>query len=263
MLSIHAMGNIPFATAGTPPRFLIVEGEIGSGKTTLLDHAEHELGGYRVILVHEPVDEWVRTGILKLFYEDPKAFAYEFQTAAFATRVTAIRAALVSDAARIVAPAAIRAADPRPTLFILERSPETDRLFMELQFESGAVDPRLRAVYESWAGVWTDMLHGAHPDLPDPAVVAAAPRVYLKTPLSVCQARVAGRARRAASGEGYVSFEYQAQLRRAHEAVLQGLHPDAYPHLARCASRVLVVEDAMDGETDYPAICRRIGEFLG
>lgn len=199
---------------------LIVEGEIAAGKTELATALAARLAamGLRVRLVLEPVERWKQVRILQKFYGDPARHGYGFQTYAFATRVAEIESAVRSD--------------PSADVYILERSPATDRIFMELQRE--LVDPVEMEMYQAWCQAWELML---------PIDLARAKVVYLKTSLSACMARLASRHREGETGEaakhdgtatGGVSVEYQERLRRAHEAFLLGAHKGEFPGLASC-----------------------------
>lgn len=186
------------------PQVLIIESEIGGGKSTLgpLLAAEAGRRGTRAVFVPEPAAEWA--DILPRFYADPARWAYAFQTFVYATRIRAVQRAV--------------AAHPDAQLFVLERSPVTDEIFMELQ--RGCVAPVEMEMYEVWRRTFAPLL---------PLDLAAAAVVYLQPSLDVCMARVAGRAR---AGEAALPRAYQERLRRAHEALLLGAHADEFPRLA-------------------------------
>jgi deoxyadenosine/deoxycytidine kinase len=188
---------------------IIIEGEIGAGKTELAKAMAATLKGrgLNVCVVFEPVGQWEKAGALQLFYSDPARHAYGFQSYVYATRIMAITAAFVGN--------------PVADIFILERSPATDLIFMELQRE--AAGPVAMQMYGTWCGAWRRML---------PIDLGAARVLYLKTSLENCMLRVAGRGRTgevAASKPAGVSAEYQARLRRAHEAFFCGLHAEEFP----------------------------------
>ena len=205
-----------------PPQVFIIEGEIGAGKTELALGLAGALRarGVEVALALEPVELWKQSGILELFYADPARYAYAFQTYVFATRVAAINAAL--------------AATPGAHVALLERSPATDQIFMELQRDQ--VSPVEMAMYYTWCGEYARLL---------PLDLATARVLYLKPDIAVCMARVAGRHRAGEVGDdarvgddapqsGGVTRDYQLRLRRAHEAFFQGLHHGEFPHLPVC-----------------------------
>lgn len=191
----------------------MVEGEIGAGKTELATAIAGALQQYdlKVCLILEPVDRWVEVGILKKFYDDPSRFAYSFQTYVYATRIMAISNAVASM--------------PDADVFILERSPATDRIFAALQ--KGNLDPTEQEMYSTWCDTYDRML---------PLDLSEAKVLYLKTGLEQCMSRVSSRDRQGEITEekkdsGGVSIEYQASLRRAHEAFFQGIHRDEFPDL--------------------------------
>ena len=212
-----------FEAAGS--KIIIVESEIGAGKSTLLPALAEglERRGWRPVLVYEPVDEW--NGILEKFYADPARWAYAFQTFVYSTRIAAIRRAV---AAARAAPSVSLA----PLVFVLERSPITDEIFMELQ--RGAVADVEMEMYEVWRRTFAPLL---------PIDLARAAVLYLKPDLDTCMRRIAQRKRAGeienatsavstGAAKTGISFEYQARLRRAHEALLQGLHAEEFPRLA-------------------------------
>jgi deoxyadenosine/deoxycytidine kinase len=204
------------APAGAPVSapVIIVEGEIGAGKTELVKAIAGALSarGLNTCTILEPVDKWKEIGILQLFYGDPRRYAYSFQTYVYATRIMAIAAAI--------------AANPSADVYILERSPATDLIFMELQRD--LAEPAELQMYKTWCEAWRLML---------PIDLARARILYLKTSLGCCMARVAARCREGEVPAGApdnkpaagVSLEYQARLRRAHEAFFQRLHTNEFP----------------------------------
>jgi deoxyadenosine/deoxycytidine kinase len=206
---------------------IVIEGEIGAGKTELAKAiaAELEARGSNVCLVLEPVETWKETGILEQFYKNPRRHAYSFQTFVYATRVDAINRAV--------------AVNPAADVYILERSPATDLIFMELQRDE--VSPVEMQMYKVWRDCWRRAL---------PIDLAAARVLYLKTSLGQCMARVAQRSRAGEVCEtaAGVTAGYQARLRRAHEAFLLGLHADEFPLMPEspfAREAVTVIEPAI------------------
>jgi len=204
------------------PRVIIVESEIGGGKSTLLPALAAGLArrGFQAVTVEEPVGEW--KGVLEKFYADPVRWAYSFQTLVYVTRICAIRQAFENAIASV--------ADANTLVFVLERSPLTDEIFMELQ--RGVVSDTEMDMYEVWRREFAPLL---------PFDLANAAVLYLKPDLATCMRRVAMRQRAGETASGAnsacsactcgVTLEYQARLRRAHEALLQGLHGDEFPRL--------------------------------
>jgi deoxyadenosine/deoxycytidine kinase len=235
------------------PITVVIDGEIGAGKTTLIEHVRKalEARGVKAVVVPEPVGEWKRVGILQAFYADKPPelrgpVTYNFQTYTFLTRI--------QETQRVVAE------HPDADVYLLERSVLTDRfVFMELQREM--VGPILMEMYDKWWGLWTQLM----PIQPQKII-------YLKPTIDNCQSRVAARAREGEVGEGGgktadetdreeasarggVSAGYQARLRRAHEAYLQGLHPDEFPGMPPrpFAPENVIVVDGTLADHDFSA----------
>lgn len=171
-------------------KVFVFDGLIGAGKTTVMKHLTEHLTsrGHKVHPVYEPVDEWRKSGMLGWFYEDPSANSYAFQTYVYTTRVQAI----------------LSAAKEHPdSILLLERSPETDRLFMEMLRE--AMLPALYQAYQSWCSIHDQML---------PFKISDATFVYLRPSLDVCMRRLRDRARDEESGVGE---DYQRKLMAYHD----------------------------------------------
>ena len=67
------------------PKIIFVEGNIGAGKTTFLKKIEDlKINNFQII--YEPVDEWIKSGMLGKFYSDPDKYAFEFQEYCLKTR---------------------------------------------------------------------------------------------------------------------------------------------------------------------------------
>ena len=64
-------------------------GNIGVGKSSVLDQFRKHKNNWT--LVNEPVDEWVETGLLQGFYDDPPSMAMVFQCAAFVSRILRLK----------------------------------------------------------------------------------------------------------------------------------------------------------------------------
>jgi deoxyadenosine/deoxycytidine kinase len=192
-------------------RVFIVEGEIAAGKTELIKALATNLRarGLRVCTVFEPVEKWNAIGILQDFYRDSVRHGYSFQTYVFATRVIAIAAAMEKE--------------PAADLYILERSPATDQIFMELQ--RAVLTETEMEMYAAWCSAYTKML---------PMDLSQSKVLYLKTSLGKCMERLMVRHRAGEivdeaqtgvqqSKPSGVSVEYQKRLRRAHEQFFQGI----------------------------------------
>jgi deoxyadenosine/deoxycytidine kinase len=230
------------ASIGRPSPALVVifEGVIAAGKTELVRALVAEINRRRdvasvqgvkalsAVAVYEPVEKWERIGILKDFYADPRRYGYSFQTYVYVTQIQEIQEAY----------ARVDPAEITNTVFVMERSPVSDEIFMELQ--RGVVSDTEMDMYESWRRTFEPLI---------PLDLATAHVYYLKPSLAVCQRRLAARNRdgelpgaelassktapdvQTTANTGGVSLEYQARLQRAHEALLQGLHVDEFPNL--------------------------------
>lgn len=177
------------------PIIIVIEGLIASGKSVLLEVLLEFLSkkGLRVTIVKEPVDKWKASGLLERFYKDPARWGYHFQTKAFHDRVVENiemfeKYGKTSD------------------VFILERSPFSDTLFMKMLREGGYVDDLEMTDYNEWWSLWYKVMP-YEPDL----------FVYLKPDLEVCMDRLKERGR---NGEKGVSVEYQMKLQEKHDEYL-------------------------------------------
>jgi deoxyadenosine/deoxycytidine kinase len=217
-------------------RVFVIDGVIGAGKSTLIEllTARLRARGLRVCPIMEPVDSWAE--ILPVFYADPVRFGYSFQTFVFATRVCAIRDAVLKNG-------------PEPTIFLLERSPSTDRVFMGIQ----NLLPVEKHMYETWADMFELIL---------PLNLRDATPVYLAPSLETCMARVAVRAR---NGEAGIPADYQHRLHRAHMAMYGDPECCAeFPelHRARFTQPVRIIPAAL-ANTDYRENGDALDEILG
>lgn len=174
-------------------QWIIVEGNVGAGKSTFLKMLQQYLD---VGFVFEPHEQWQNvenTGnILEKFYEEPKRWAYTFQSYAFITRIRAQQ-----EYARTA---------PQTTC-ILERSVFSDRYcFAKNAYESGFMSELEWYLYREWFA-WLVQHY-----MPKPAGF-----IYLRVDPQVCLDRMHIRNRHEESG---VSLAYLNQLHEKHEAWL-------------------------------------------
>ena len=66
------------------PIIIFIEGNIGSGKTTFLQNLTTTNYNYQIL--YEPVDKWIKEGMLDRFYSDPYLYSYDFQLYCLKTR---------------------------------------------------------------------------------------------------------------------------------------------------------------------------------
>lgn len=172
---------------------LIVEGNIGAGKSTLL----HILKQYlQVNIVYEPLDMWQHVtddqNLLDCFYQDPKRWAYSFQSYAFVTRIMRQK----------------QEQQKHPdTIQVLERSVFSDRYcFAKNCYEQGFMNALEWKLYQEWF----EWLVSEYVTKPDGII-------YLRVEPEICHVRLQRRARHE---EAAVSFEYLQQLHGMHDAWL-------------------------------------------
>lgn len=172
---------------------IAVEGIISAGKSTLLKKCLIPIlieRGWKVTLVDEPVEKWCEDELLKLFYEDPKRYAYHFQTKAFHDRVKECQKQYETHKSDT-------------DVFLLERSVFSDTIFMNTLHHQGMVSDMELRHYNEWWSLWEKVVP-IKPDL----------FIYLKPNLEVCMERLKERSR---DGEEGVDVEYQSLLQSFHD----------------------------------------------
>jgi len=185
---------------------IYIEGNIGTGKSTFVDLLNRyidqieENKRYKVILVQEPVDEWMKTfdsdgkNILEKFYEDLKRWAFTFQMNPFISRAHTIQ---------VEAQKFDEDSDFEP-LFLVERSIYTDRhCFAKNCFESGNMTKLEYDIYCRWND-WLSDQFGLRPQA----------YIYLRCPPTENVVRIAKRSR---EGECGIPLEYLQQLHKMHD----------------------------------------------
>jgi len=170
---------------------IYVEGNIGSGKTRFIKCLSKRKD---LTVIEEPVGIWEKIGALKVFYADPKRFAYMFQSLAFATRLSTTLTT------------------PVPTEhLVLERSIYTDRYcFTELQVECGNMSELEYNVYLEWYKLM---------ECKFTQDIKADVIIYLRTTPEICAERIKKRSR---DGESTISQEYLELLHNKHDKWLCG-----------------------------------------
>jgi deoxyadenosine/deoxycytidine kinase len=94
-----------------------------------------------------------------------------------------------------------------PDYVIMDRSPETDDLFMELLHESGDVTDVEFNLYKNWKDMWSSMLI-IKPDI----------YVYINPSVSTCMERLKIRGRQEEDG---IPEEYQQKLSNKHDTMFK------------------------------------------
>jgi deoxyadenosine/deoxycytidine kinase len=173
------------------PKVIIIEGIIGSGKTTLIHNLKAilEARGKTVTIAVEPVDKWVSSGLLGLFYSDKQRYAYTFQTAVFVDQSRVYNDAIKSNT----------------DVILLERSLLSNTIFAENLHDNGDMNDLEFRLYQDWSSFWGET--GIFP----PNLF-----VYLNPIVEVAMERTRSRARR---GEAGISEEYQRQIKEKHDAI--------------------------------------------
>jgi deoxyadenosine/deoxycytidine kinase len=181
-----------------PPKIVYVEGLIGAGKSTLLRTISDVFPKSKVMVIYEPVHKWEESGVLKLFYSDPKRWAYTFQTYVCVTRVQAIH-----DAIRILSKCEYDALE----YIFVERSMFSDKyFFMNNLWKTGDVNENEIKLYDEWWSMWKRTL-------PDEFSKTYS-FLYIKPSMDMVMTRVRKRSR---DGEESVNVEYQSHLQNEHE----------------------------------------------
>ncbi len=189
------------------PTVVAVEGPIGAGKTTYINMLSEQLteSGWNVIIVKEPVDEWIRCGILDLFYKDPVRWGYHFQTKAFYDRVMANVRAYEKYLSRPPPPSGHGGGHTDRSIFILERSPFSDRIFMKMLYKQGTISKLEWDHHVEWGNMWMKLM---------PYKINLF--IYLEPGVDVCMSRLRERSR---SEEVGVKRDYQVELIKRHNKI--------------------------------------------
>jgi deoxyadenosine/deoxycytidine kinase len=190
---------------------LVIDGLIGAGKTTLIASIVAAMSEYYdVHVIPEPVDNWVKSGILAEFYKDQTRYAYTFQTEAFRTRLVKMREVYES-AMLSLSTKTQSLSTTRPVLFISERSTISDKIFAKLLHTRGQMTDMEYGLYCDWWEFWHILM--------PPMTIK---HLYMRVDVEVSLGRIMKRGR---TGEN-VPDDYQRALFVAHEEFFS-----ARPHL--------------------------------
>lgn len=173
------------------PIVICVEGIISAGKTSLINECLVPLWtqkGLRVRVIEEPVDKWKE--ILPMFYEDPKRWAYHFQSKAFHDRV--VESNRMWDTYK-----------DDTDIFICDRSIFSDPGFMKINYIQGNVTNMEIEHYYEWWNMWS-------------TVVPFVPDLFIYLMISVDEAMIRLK-ERSRKGESKVTSEYQQLLKNFHD----------------------------------------------
>ena len=172
-----------------------LDGNIGSGKSTLLKTIE-EMGLYGVLIVYEPVDEWIKLkaqgddkSIFEMFYDDQERYSFTFQLYALQSRVEYLYKIVKDNPEKII---------------ITERCYLTDsKIFAKMLHEEKLMSEMEYMIYTLWYNFIIDLIKPKIKGL-----------IYLRTDPEICLFRIAKRKR---SGEGGINLSYIEKLHKLHE----------------------------------------------
>ena len=220
-------------------KVIVIDGIISAGKSTLIALIQTKLKDrYEIIVIKEPVNKWVASGILQKFYGDKKRWSYHFQTLVFHDRIMETRNQYnkfieKTDISKLSGiciscnntqeinisnlPQCYSCGlknslslsnltdveDTKEILFVCERSCLTDNLFMDLLYEDGEISDMEYEHYKEWCDLWKLLLPFEF-DL----------FIYLRPSLEKCMKQVQERLR---DGEEGVDKEYQRKLMIKHD----------------------------------------------
>ena len=171
------------------PIIYTVEGNIGSGKSTFLKNLKCS---DKIHILQEPVDEWFKIknekeeNLFELFYNDPKKYAYIFQTYIFYTRFNKLLT---------FAPG---------QLVLCERSILTDfNVFLNSLYEKNDLSKLEYDVFKCWFDMIIKMSKFELKGI-----------IYIRASPDVCMERIKKRNR---NGENIIALEYLTLLHEKHE----------------------------------------------
>jgi len=191
------------------PFVISIEGIISAGKTSFIEELIIPLWtsqGLKVRVIKEPVDKW--KDILPMFYEDPKRWAYHFQTKAFLDRVEESKTTW-------------NKYKNDTDIFILDRSIFSDPHFMKVNRDMGNVTEMEMRHYLEWWNMWKDVM----PFTPNLFI-------YLNISIDESMKRIHIRAR---NGEKGITSEYQKSLKKYHDEVYDNISYYNIPILILCS----------------------------
>lgn len=212
----------------------IVEGNIGAGKSTFLSMIKETRPELSVCL--EPINTWQKNvsggSLLQQFYQDPKRWAYSFETYAMTCRVVEHLKEQVSG-----------------TLKIMERSIYSGHYcFAKNGYLNGFMSEMEWTLYNRW---FDFLIPGK----------CAKPLgfIYLKTEPHIAYERIARRAR---GDEKGISFEYIQQIGKCHDDFLVA-KKDIHPELSSVPVLILDCnEEFQRNHKEFARHLEKIEEFM-
>lgn len=153
--------------------YVPIEGNISDGKTELIKFLIPSLTarGYRVTVIHEDIEGWMKIGIFQKFLEDKKKYAYAFEHHVMHSKLDVYQDMFDKHG-------------KTTDIFISERSVYSDHIFAETLHEEGSIDDTMWPIYEEW-------YHRNLKKFPmEPDLF-----LYLQTPADECMKRIIKRSR--------------------------------------------------------------------
>ena len=172
--------------------WISIEGIIGAGKTSFIEAIKPYLTDYNVLVVPEPVEQWIEHGHLAASTTQP----YVAQTYFFHTRIELFIKLLEQN--------------PNPDYILSERSFETDLQFWLLSCKNGLTTELEQKTYPLLWKTWSRLLNGRKP----------THYVYLRLDVDTAQQRVYERNR--TEELSTTTNDYQKQLFDIHERFFAG-----------------------------------------
>lgn len=212
---------------GSATSWISIEGGIGAGKSTLLNIINDNISN--CVVVPENHGDWIKSGILELSYSNPKEFTFISQTKFFTSRIQGIRDAHVNS-------------PPDYKYLFSERSPWTDKIFMNLKKDQNNITD---LVYDIYMGMWKEfqnLLPWQYPKF----------FIYLKVSIDDLMKRKDERGRKE---ETLVDYEYQQTLIEQHELLLLDPKGVLMPNGIRIPCFVI---DGSVNFKDDPTECEKI-----
>lgn len=212
----------------------IIEGNIGAGKSTFLKLLQQRIPALSIAL--EPVENWQNSdggqSLLANFYQDPRRWAYTFETLTLMSRVREMQQQYGHTANQLV-----------------ERSIYSGYYcFAKNGYEQGFMAEVEWQVYSQWFDF-----------LVRNAGMMPTGFIYLRISPEVAFERIKKRNRNAETG---ISLEYLQQIHEKHERFLVQ-KKDALPHVHKVS--VLILECDQDFETNSELLeqhCHAVQMFL-
>lgn len=168
------------------PKIIFVEGNIGAGKTTFLRNINKFDKKYQII--YEPVDEWIKSGMLNKFYKNPEKYSYDFQLYCLQSRFMLFKKI-----------------DKSVDYVFIERSPLCDRfVFAEVCLENQ------EELLEKYKRIYNQYMHVDYIQQYNYPYHF----LYLKTPYEKCYENIITRSR---NEELNISKKYLENLENKHD----------------------------------------------